>query len=61
VQLYLDARSLGAVAAANRQRYAEGQPFPHIVLDGILPAPMLDLALSEFPDVDSRVWREFDN
>jgi hypothetical protein len=61
VQLYFDARSLAAVAATNHQRYAAAKPFPHIVLDGVLPEPMLDLVLSEFPDVDSQVWREYDN
>src|SRR5262249_35974509 len=61
VELYLDAASLIKVAAAHRAEYAAAAPFPHVVLDGVLPDEMLELTLAEFPAADSRVWREYDN
>jgi hypothetical protein len=61
VELYLDARVLTQVAARRRAEYAAAEPFPHAVLDDVLPEAMLDRVLDEFPAVDSRVWREFDN
>jgi len=60
VDLYLDSRQLAEVAAANRERYAAAQPFPHIVLDGILPEAMLDRALEGFPDPAAEVWQQYE-
>jgi Rps23 Pro-64 3,4-dihydroxylase Tpa1-like proline 4-hydroxylase len=61
VQFYLDPRSLRQIAARQRVGYAAAEPFPHVVLDGVLPEEMLDLALEQFPGAESRVWREFDD
>ena len=61
MKLYLDPASLARVAARHRAEYAAAEPFPHVVLDGVLPEEMLDIVLAEFPSPDSRVWREYDN
>ena len=39
-----------------RLQYATAQPFPHIVLDGVLPIELFDEATAEFPDVDDPSW-----
>ena len=61
MRLFLDPDFLASLAAKNRKRYANAQPFPHVVLDGVLPEQALDLALDNFPSVDSVVWKEYDN
>ena len=61
MQFYLDSRVLTRVSAKQRVSYAAAEPFPHAVLDGLLPDEMLDLALEHFPAVDSAVWREYEN
>ncbi len=41
-------------------RYANAEPFPHIVLDGLFDDDVLDAVLREFPDRKAMKWREFD-
>lgn len=36
--------------------YASAAPFPHIVLDDVLPAGVFEAALAEFPAVDDPSW-----
>jgi Rps23 Pro-64 3,4-dihydroxylase Tpa1-like proline 4-hydroxylase len=47
---------LGALAERLRSEYAHGDPFPHIVIDGFLPEPLLDRILEEFPDPNHDLW-----
>lgn len=61
MRLYLDPRVLMQVADEHRDGYAAAHPFPHAVLDGVLPEEMLDTALDAFPAPDSDVWREYEN
>jgi hypothetical protein len=61
MELYLDAEALLRVADEHRDAYAAAQPFPHVVLDGLLPEEALDLALAAFPDPESNVWKEYEN
>jgi len=61
VRLFLDPHSLARAAAEHREQYAQAEPFPHAVLDGLLPEEALDLALACFPDPESPVWREYAN
>lgn len=42
----VEARATGAMLA---KEYREAQPFPHIVMDGILPPAVLQQALDHFP------------
>jgi 2OG-Fe(II) oxygenase superfamily len=39
-----------------RVEYGAAQPFPHIVLDDFLNQDLLEVALQEFPDLDSAEW-----
>jgi hypothetical protein len=55
-----DARGLARVAEAHRDAYAAATPFPHAVIDGVLPEAVLDAVVAEFPDPD-RTWRSFDD
>lgn len=61
MKLYLDAQHLARVAAENAVPYAAAEPFPHAVLDDVLPDEALDLALDQFPSPGSDVWKEYDN
>ena len=61
MRLYLDAETLVRVAEENREGYALGQPFPHVVLDGLLPDQALNEVLAEFPDPASDVWTKYRN
>jgi hypothetical protein len=61
VRLFLDQRSLATIANEHRERYQTAEPFPHVVLDDVLPVEALDVALDAFPDAGSDVWKEYDN
>ncbi len=61
MRLYLEPDRLRRLAQQHHARYEAAEPFPHAVLDGVLPEEALDLALEAFPDPESRVWREYEN
>lgn len=52
-----EARATGAMLA---HEYASAEPFPHIVLDGILPVQVLQHALDNFPAEPLKSDRIFD-
>lgn len=53
----VEAKATGTMLA---QEYTSAQPFPHVVLDGILPMPVLKLALDNFPSQPLKSDRIFD-
>lgn len=61
MRLYLDSEHLQRVADQHRSGYAKAQPFPHVVLDGLLPDEALDRVLTEFPSPASDVWKEYES
>ena len=52
-----DPAILRAAALAQADAYADGRPFPHAVLDGLVPPEVVDAAADEFPAPDAPVWR----
>ena len=48
-------------AASLRAKYASAAPFPHIVLDRLFDADVLESILRDFPDPRSMQWMQFDN
>lgn len=44
-----------------RERYLGGDPFPHIVLDGLFDETDLDRVLAEFPSPEQMRWRRFES
>jgi 2OG-Fe(II) oxygenase superfamily len=44
-----------------RESYVNARPFPHLVLDDLFPAEVLETILAEFPRPDEIEWRRFDN
>jgi hypothetical protein len=52
----LDLESLEARLPELRARYAQAEPFPHIVLDDFLIESVADRATREFPSVDPEHW-----
>jgi hypothetical protein len=55
-----DRSHLLSVADAHRDRYADAIPFPHAVIDDLVPDPVLDRLVAEFPE-PSADWRHFDD
>jgi len=58
--LAFDRSQLVEVANARRDEYATASPFPHVVIDGLLPDVVLDRVVAEFPE-PSEEWRRFDD
>jgi hypothetical protein len=59
VRLFFNDSSLLEVAEAHRAAFEGAQPFPHVVLDGVLNPEMLDIVLRDFPPVTSSAWKEY--
>ena len=59
MKLYLNAASLQKIALENCLQYQAALPFPHIVLDNILPEEALDGVLKEFPKIDDPSWKYY--
>lgn len=49
------------VAEANRAKFAAATPFPHLVLDNLLPDDVLDQAAAEFPPANAGGWIRYDH
>ena len=61
MKLYLDHSQLQKLALEQREQYLSAAPFPHIVLDNVLPEEALDLVLREFPETQSAIWKQYEN
>lgn len=48
-------------AATLRDRYQSADPFPHIALDGLFDAALLDRVLADFPKPEETRWMRFDS
>ena len=57
--LVLNANSLLKLAGNAAQDYAAAKPYPHIVLDHVLPADALDRVITDFPTPDNPVWKQY--
>ncbi|MGZ3918755.1 MAG: 2OG-Fe(II) oxygenase [Bacteroidia bacterium] len=49
-------KNLEQLALENQQRYSDNKPFPHIVLDGIFKAGILENIQQSFSKIDSQGW-----
>ena len=59
---FFDPEALDAVAGRERDSYARAKPFPHVVLDGLIPDAILDEVVREAPTADKRAgWVEWDD
>lgn len=50
---------LTRLATSHRSQYETADPFPHVVLDDVFPAPLLEKVLAEFPGPDAIDWKRF--
>ncbi len=46
---------------AHADKYRSASPFPHIVLDGLFDADLVERLLGAFPKPDGLEWRRFEN
>jgi Rps23 Pro-64 3,4-dihydroxylase Tpa1-like proline 4-hydroxylase len=58
---HFDREQLAALAESKREAYASARPFPHIVIDELLPEDVLDRVLAEFPEPKQAEWQTFDS
>jgi Rps23 Pro-64 3,4-dihydroxylase Tpa1-like proline 4-hydroxylase len=56
-----DRDQLAALAEGKREAYRSATPFPHIVIDELLPEEVLDAVLAEFPSPQAADWFAFDS
>lgn len=52
----LDIARLQVAAAGLCESYQQAQPFPHVVVDGLFDAAMLQQVVDEFPRADEPFW-----
>jgi hypothetical protein len=60
-RFHFDRGQLATLAENNHETYVAAQPFPHIVLDDILPKEVLGAVLAEFPQPQQVEWMTFDS
>lgn len=53
---FFNPKTLQDLASELRQTYAKAQPFPHVVIDSVLPDDVADNILSEFPEPSHIKW-----
>ena len=58
---FLDPDTLKARVSADRIGYEAARPFPHAILDGLVPDDVLSAVLDEFPTPDEDGWWRFDD
>jgi hypothetical protein len=58
---FFEPSMLRPVAGSHSKAFAEAAPFQHAVLDGLLPADLLQEILNEVPDPKSESWTPFEN
>ena len=54
-----DRDTLRAIAERESRGYASARPFPHVVLDDLVPPAIIDACVQEFPGVDAIRWERF--
>lgn len=54
-----DRARLVALAEAHRESYQRAVPFPHTVIDGLVPDAVLDEIVTEFPSPADTSWKRF--
>jgi len=59
MKLYLDDNYLQKIALDHGEMYSSALPFPHIVVDDILPEEALNGVLNEFPGIHDPVWQQY--
>jgi len=56
-----DRAQLRDVATSLAEEYQHAQPFPHFVIDDLIPDEVLDAVVAEFPAPDAVSWWAFDS
>ncbi len=57
---FFDRERLRELAGSEARQYHSARPFPHAVIDGLVPNTVLERVVDEFP-VPSDRWRHFDD
>src|ERR1700759_2147217 len=59
--MIFDPAQLNTVGVEHAQEYQSGDPFPHIVIDGLFPEPVLRDLIDAFPGPEDAVWAQHNN
>ncbi|MCD9622755.1 hypothetical protein [Rhabdothermincola salaria] len=54
-QLPLDPNRLLPIAGEHRAAFAEADPFPHVIIDGLFDPNVLNGVVAEYPSTDGPV------
>ena len=54
---YVDAGRLAEALTGVRAAYGSAEPFPHIVLDGLLKDDVARALEAQFPPPDHKIWK----
>jgi hypothetical protein len=54
-----DRAAMLAAGQGLREQFAAGDPFPHVVVDGLFPDDVLDAICDEFPEPEAADWQRF--
>jgi Rps23 Pro-64 3,4-dihydroxylase Tpa1-like proline 4-hydroxylase len=57
----IDERRLAEITTDLGDSFAQATPFPHVVIDDLLPADVLDAVIEEFPTPEAVDWQTFDD
>jgi hypothetical protein len=57
---FFDRERLRVLAESKSAQYHAARPFPHVVIDGLVPDAVLERVVDEFPAPSDR-WRHFDD
>ena len=58
---HFDRDQLLSIADGKSDAYASARPFPHVVIDDLLPEEVLEEVLAEFPSPEQADWFAFDS
>lgn len=58
---HFDPAALKEIAESHAESYRTARPFPHVVIDDLLPDDVVDALIEEFPDPNRQVWRAYDD
>lgn len=58
---FYEPQKLLEIAETNKLKYAQADPFPHIVIDNLFDQTLLTAVESKFPEPNSQTWYRYDN
>ena len=61
MKLYFNLAKLQELGQSLSKTYQEAAPYPNIFIDNFMDTEPLDRVISEFPDPNQKIWKEYEN